>query len=270
MAADMSLPLRQLSHAYIVSAPDQELCFSHAKKLAAAAVCSAAERPCGLCRNCRKAEAGVHPDIRIVRRLEDDKGIVKKNLLVEQTRELLVDAYVLPNEADGKAYIILDADTMNPNAQNAALKLLEEPPRGVVFILCVTNAAALLPTVRSRCVELNFGGQAGEKDAQADKIAGDYLKAVASGSEAELFRWFARNEGMDTRRCSAFMDAAQDMAADILCGRENGIALEAGQLMHISELISRCRKYSTVNTGTKHILGLLAVDSILKAETEEN
>ena len=270
MAADISLPLRQLSHAYIVSAPTQEACFSYAEKLAAAAVCSAVERPCGLCRNCRKADAGVHPDIRIVSRLVDDKGVVKKNLLVEQTRELLLDAYVLPNEAEGKAYIIRDADTMNPSAQNAALKLLEEPPRGVVFILCVTNAAALLPTVRSRCVELNFGGQAAAKDEQAAKVAVDYMKAVESGNKAELFRWFAKNEGMDTRRCAAFMDAAQDLAADILCGRSTGYALEAAQLLHVSELISRCRKYSTVNTGTKHILGLLAVDSILKAETEEN
>jgi len=269
MAADVFKPLKRLSHAYIVSAPTQELCFATAKRLAAAAVCSAEERPCGLCRHCRKAEEGIHPDIRIIKRLEDDKGNLRKNLLVEQTREISVDAYVLPNEAEGKAYIIQDADTMNPSAQNAALKLLEEPPKGVVFILCVTNPAALLPTVRSRCVEITLGGDSAEKDEQAAKLAEGYIKAVATGKESELFRWCVKNEGMELRRCIAFIDSAQEEIADMLSGRKSREALSPSALMHLSRLLSRCRAYTKVNVSTKHLLGLLAVDSIRKAETEE-
>jgi len=259
----------RLSHAYIISAPAQEDCLRHARHIAAAAVCSSAARPCGQCRHCRKAEAGIHPDISIISRLVDDKGIEKKNILVDQMRALALDAVVLPNEADGKAYIIRDADTMNENAQNAALKLFEEPPKGVVFILCVTNPAALLPTVRSRCVELSFGGNAPKADEQSRKLAEGFMKALYSGKDSSLFAWCAKNEGIDSRQCAAFLDALRELVADTLCGRYPAENLSAARLMHLDSLISRCRRYGKFNVSTKHIFGLLAVCSIPEAETEE-
>ena len=259
----------RLSHAYIVSAPTQEDSLRHAGRIAAAAVCSSAVRPCGQCRNCRKAEAGIHPDIRLVARLVDDKGVEKKNILVDQMRELALDAVVLPNEAEGKAYIIRDADTMNENAQNAALKLFEEPPKGVVFILCVTNPASLLPTVRSRCVELSYGGGMPKSDEQSQKLAEGFMKALATGKDSVLFSWCAKNEGLDTRQCAAFLDALEERASDILCGRCSGDGLGVNALMHLVSLISRCRGYGRVNVGTKHIFGLLAVCSAPEAETED-
>ena len=66
-------------------------------------------------------------------------------------RQLRADAYIRPNEADRKIYILENAQTMNPSAQNAMLKLLEEGPAYAAFLLLTDNAAALLPTVRSRC-----------------------------------------------------------------------------------------------------------------------
>ena len=68
-----------------------------------------------------------------------------------QVRQLRADAYIRPNEADRKIYILENAQTMNPSAQNAMLKLLEEGPAYAAFLLLTDNAAALLPTVRSRC-----------------------------------------------------------------------------------------------------------------------
>ena len=125
--------MEKLSHAYIISS---------ASELAAKMLCSGAgQRPCGVCRDCRKVKARVHPDLTIVSQLVDDKGNRKKEIQIDQIRDMGADAYVLPNEAAEKVYIIERADTMNERAQNAALKLFEEPPRGVHFILCAQNAA---------------------------------------------------------------------------------------------------------------------------------
>ena len=127
-----------IGHAYILSSPSREDALRKAREIAAAAVCLAGhDVPCGQCRGCRKASAGVHPDIISVRRQTDKSGNLKRELSVGQIRELSVDAQVLPNEAERKAYIIEEAELMNLNAQNAALKLLEEPPPTVIFLLCV-------------------------------------------------------------------------------------------------------------------------------------
>lgn len=259
----------RLSHAYIVSAPTQEECLLMARRLAAAAVCSGEQRPCGQCRHCRKAENGIHPDISLIQRLEDDKGKLRNSLLVSQTRALAVDAYVLPNEAAGKAYIIQDADTMTPEAQNAALKLFEEPPRGVVFILCVTNPAAMLPTVRSRCVELSAGRREEGTDSQAAKLAEGFMKALSSGRESELFRWCAKNEGIEQRRCRDFIGALEGLTVDMISGRTDSMGISSSQLIELTGLLSRCAEYGRFNVSTKHIFGLLAALAPVKAETED-
>lgn len=260
----------KLSHSYIVSSASSELLMKEAKRLAAAAVCSSeGSRPCGVCRHCRKAQQGIHPDIGFVERITDDDGKQKKEIVVDQIRRLSVDACVLPNEADGKAYIIVDADTMNNNAQNAALKLLEEPPKGVVFILCVSNVQKLLPTVRSRCAEISLHGSVDEPDGQSVKLARDYLALVSAGNLGELCRWCGKNEGMDRTAMTDFFHAVRETVADILCRRREGISLSNYRLLKLDELMCRCIAYMNLNVNGKHIFGLLMVDSIIEAETEE-
>ena len=260
----------KLSHSYIVSSASVEECLKEAARLAAAAVCVEHNgRACMQCRHCRKALQGIHPDIRYVERLVDDEGRQKKNLLVDQIRELIVDAYVLPNEAEGKAYIIVDADTMNDNAQNAVLKLLEEPPKGVVFILCVSNTLKLLPTVRSRCVEKNLNAEIQKADDKSSKLAREYLSCVSQGDTARLCSWCGKNEGMDQGSLLEFIYCSRDLIADILCSRCKDIRLSSFQLLELDELLCRCISYTKVNVGVKHIFGLLMVDSINEAETED-
>ena len=254
----------RLFHAYIVSAPSREECLRRARTLAAAAVCTGAGPvPCGKCRACRKAESGIHPDITTIRRQTDDKGKQRRDITVDQVCWMIGDAYVLPNEAERKVYIIEEAETMNPSAQNKALKLLEEPPKGVIFLLCTTNPEQLLPTVRSRCAELKGNAGKAERDEEADKLAAAYVKAVSGGDRAKLLRWCTENEGLDNRSTAAFVDRAQELLADMLCGRKSRSGLTEEKLAGMIRLMERCGSYLKVNTGIKHIFGLLAVDSPL-------
>ena len=236
----------RLSHAYLISAPDMQAALSHARELAAAAVCSGVgEKPCHRCRACRKVAENIHPDVITLARLEDDKSRPKREIGVDQIRQLSADACVMPNEAPRKVYIIREAETMNLPAQNAALKLLEEPPLGALFLLCTTNASKLLPTVRSRCVELNLtGAQAAPDQALAD-LAAAYIKAVASG-----------------RSAADFVACVMERLGDMLCARRNSLGLSHGELRRLCALMDRCAAYLRVNVGPKHIFGLLAVDSI--------
>lgn len=260
----------RLSHAYILSAPSREECLDAARTLAAAAVCSggAGTVPCGKCRDCRKALTGIHPDVISLRRLLDDKGHAKKEIIVDQIRAISADSYILPNEAARKVYILEEADYMNSQAQNAALKLLEEPPAGVMFILCVENVQLLLPTVRSRCAELIIAGAEDAPSEEGRALAREFMDAVASGSAVRLCTFCFSHEGLDTRGAAEFVDVALALAADMLCGRVDARGLSRRQLMRLCELLRVCQARLKVNTGVKHILGLLAADAIAADQQE--
>lgn len=143
---------RGLGHAYILSGARGSGVHTLAGQLAAAMVCQepGETRPCGVCAPCRKAAAGIHPDIVTV------AGPEGKPISVDQVRALRTDAHIRPNEAARKVYLLERADRMNPSAQNAMLKLLEEGPAYAVFLLLAENGGALLPTIRSRCESLSL------------------------------------------------------------------------------------------------------------------
>lgn len=259
--------IRRLSHATIVTASDREEGLRAAGRLAAAVVCrSEGPLPCGLCPACRKALAGIHPDVIRVGLPMDDKGRPKKEILVDQIREMAADAVVLPNESERKVYLIEDADSMNTAAQNAALKLLEEPPAGVYFLLCAVNPARLLPTVRSRCGTWNCSGGDSAREAELEKLGEELLKLVAERDRAGLFRWCAANEQMDPRRAAAFFACASACAADRITGRTPAGGLGTEELLRLSALLDRCGAWLKVNTGVRHLFGLLAVDAIAEDE----
>ena len=136
----------------------------------------------------------MHPDIFTLRRLPDKSGNLRRELTVSQIRDLSVDAQVLPSEAERKVYIIEEAELMNLNAQNAALKLFEEPPPSVIFLLCVCNPDLLLETVRSRCAMMSLSGEEGQQDADSAKLAESFLTAVRTGDrrKVHLYRLLQR------------------------------------------------------------------------------
>jgi hypothetical protein len=148
--------------------------------LAKAAVCTAeGSRPCGFCSGCIKAAAGSHPDI-----LTLDGDSNPRAFPVDAIRQIRTGAYIRPNEASRKVYRLLGVQNMAEPAQNALLKVLEEPPKNVLFILTAVSASALLPTIRSR-VQI-FTLEDGAPDTQGLEEALQIARAVVSPDGAEL------------------------------------------------------------------------------------
>ncbi len=139
-----------MAHAYLLEGPAGSGKQTFAFHLAAAICCTHPTRvPCGACNACKKifARPVQSPDIYVLG-LEDGDKV--RSIGVEAIRTLKNDVYVLPNELNKKIYIIGHADSMTVQAQNALLKILEEPPETVLFFLLCETRTALLPTIRSR------------------------------------------------------------------------------------------------------------------------
>ena len=266
MAQNTANDSERIPHACLICAPNSESALSRARELAARAVCSGEGllKPCGVCRDCRKVAAGIHPDVITLSRAVADKGRQKQNITVDQIRVLSADAIVLPNEAKRKVYIIDEAETMNPAAQNAALKLLEEPPAAVVFLLCTVRPMQLLETVRSRCALVKLQGAEDPEgpDEAAQELAAGYLKAVNTRDDAQILRWCMQNENIDARVMTAFLEALRLKLADMLCMRLKSGRFSRAELLGLYRLSEKCTQYLKVNTNVKQLFGLLAVDAL--------
>jgi DNA polymerase-3 subunit delta' len=140
----------RLSHAYILDGKYGMGKHTLALQIAAAQSCLCKDDPdlplpCGTCKNCKKILEGKSPDVILISR---EKG--KTQMTVDVIRKLRTDVLTAPNDLDTKVYIIEDAHTMNPQAQNALLLTLEEPPAYVLFLLLCEDAGNMLETIRSR------------------------------------------------------------------------------------------------------------------------
>jgi len=230
-------------HAYIVSGSDAAGREAAARYLAKAAVCSGAEPPCSRCRDCVKAEKGIHPDIAFVEREKDEK-----ELRVDAVRALRRSAAVIPNEAERGVWIIRDADAMNAQAQNAMLKLLEEPPRYAVFILLAGNPELLLPTVRSRCEELRLRPVREGENPGAEKLAALF----EAGDRMGLLRELTSLEKSDRAELTELMESLRRLAVSRLRA-----GAEPGKMALLAGAAGQAEKYLDANVSSGYVTGFL-------------
>ena len=155
-------------------------------------VCSDRERtPCGACENCRKADENIHPDIITVTKPEDRKSFVK-----DDVKKVVADAYLTPNEATKKVYILSEIHQMTEESQNLLLKILEEPPHYTTFVLTSQTANAVIGTVLSRVVRLRLGKtEETEYSEKAVNIVAELSKAVSSSYEYDKIKATAPLDG---------------------------------------------------------------------------
>lgn len=148
--------------------------------------------PCGECANCRKIAHGTHPDV-IFLKPEKKENSKNESYFVDYIRQIRDLAYVIPNEAELKIFILEEAHIMNDQAQNAFLKILEEPPQFTRFILLTPTKSVYLPTILSRAGVFSLGGETRDKKngisrERAEAAAIAVAEAIPANTHFELVR----------------------------------------------------------------------------------
>ncbi len=178
----------KLPHAVILEGGSENDRLNLARLLARAHVCSGENSPCCSCSNCMKAEKGIHPDIMQALAQEGSTDPLK----VDAIRDIRANAFVFPNEAQRRVFILHNMQFANEQAQNALLKILEEPPEFVRFILTAPVSSVMLTTILSRAAVYSLGQQLGdslnEKHTAACEKAAAIAKALTSPNEFDLMR----------------------------------------------------------------------------------
>ena len=180
-----------LSHALIFEGADESTRLSAAKEIAAAVLCEGENKPCKECVKCKKVFSGIHPDLHILSK--DSKSAMIK---VDAVRELKQKALVYPNDGNKSVFIIDGAEFMNPQAQNALLKIFEEPAKHLLFILCCRSKTSLLDTIISRATAYSLGtdlqkAEKTEKEASAEALAAELLKILVDENEVAFLKKIA-------------------------------------------------------------------------------
>lgn len=252
-----------LSHALLFSGSGDRI--AAAQYAAAAMECQGGgQKPCGTCPACRKVFSGIHPDVITVR----DEA--HKNLSVDTVRQIRADAYIRPNEGARKVYIFPDCTILTEQDQNVLLKIVEEGPAYAAFLFCAETAAALLPTVRSRCVEWKVAGQ--PETPEMEQARG-LCRVLAQGKTLPAAQWLVSLENRRIKR-----EQLQELLQDAWLLTAQALLLQAGKpkdgtLPEEAELLSRSlssrrleglsallRQYSAecaYNVGAGHVLGAL-------------
>ncbi len=258
-----------LSHALLFTGSGDRLA---AARLAAAAMeCTGeGDRPCGHCTACRKVAENIHPDVITVRDPEH------KNISVDVIREMRADAYIRPNEGKRKIYLFPDCALLTETDQNVLLKIVEEGPPYASFLFCAENSAAVLQTLRSRCVELKLHPVREESSPESNEAAEELCRAIGSRRPGAVTALAVRLERKKTDRESLqkLLERAHGLfvaALLLLYGKEPekndlemaaflGNTLTKTQIMRTIELLKKYHGECAYNVGPNHVLGALMVE----------
>lgn len=242
----------KLPHAILIRGGNPEQKGQLSAYLARAFVCEAANKPCGMCSHCQKAKKGSHPDIITL----DPTADGEKTFKIALVRELKDDAYIISNEARSKVYILKAADKMNIQAQNALLKLIEDPPQFARFILECESSSAMLATVMSRVTLFDIGDSASPKEdeltGRADEAASRLMQALLQPTELEFMKLSAEFE-KDKELFEPVLSALQLIIRD-------AIVIKAGSELTLSNHVDISRAAAA----------RLTMNSLIKSTEEIN
>ncbi len=197
-----------------------------------------ADDACGTCPSCRKIESGNHPDIHQIAPLPD-----KRDISIEQLREMQHILSLRPYEAPRKICIIDPAERMSVSAANSLLKTLEEPPGNALIILLTENAGMLLSTVRSRCQLVRFA-----------PLSPEHVLSLLerSGMSPDAAALIAPMSGGSLQR-------AQELDNEALAARRETVLSRVDQLdiRHIASVFDASEELSGNRDATLELLDML-------------
>jgi DNA polymerase-3 subunit delta' len=238
-----------LHHAWLFTGPSGVGKELTALSLAQALVCAQAPREgCGKCAACLRVSRFHHPDVlwlmaedEAVRRKlaarSDFDHVPSREIRVEQVRRLQERLALRPLECSHKVVLLLPAEAMNPQAQNAFLKTLEEPPPETVLVLITAAPDRLLPTLRSRCARLGFGplphALVKEQIQARRELSPEVAEAVAALADGSLERALALDAEhlADRRGLSVWV-------RDVAVARAGGSSLFHPELRPLAEAVA--------------------------------
>jgi DNA polymerase-3 subunit delta' len=218
----------RVTHAWLFTGPPGIGKLHTARVFAAALNCPAGGD--GTCDTCRRILRGVHPDVHVIVPEGD-------NLLVEDVRAVREEASMTHHEARTAVFILDEADRMTEAAANALLKVLEEPPPEVVFVLVVRSAEALVGTVPSRARTLPFVSLS---LAELTAALGDDLQLdtgqtawAAAASHGRLARALLTDEATRTRRATVL-----DLTERLATGQPSDALAAAATVVAIADEVA--------------------------------
>ncbi|MDO5023018.1 MAG: AAA family ATPase [Eubacteriales bacterium] len=222
-------------------------------------------RPCGTCSNCIRVAQHTHPAFLFAG--EDRQA---NSIKIDDIRSIVERLSIYNIEGDKRAVLLIDADRMTVQAQNALLKSLEEPDKQTYFILTANNKQSLLPTVLSRCTQLNMPLWSEERIYDyLIKSNIDNAKKIAALSEGSIGRALRYSSDDNFHKILAMVDetiAEADKISAIPALSAKWKSLKDDGELIISLLENRCTQqiYSTIDT--QKILHLnKMLDSLMQA-----
>lgn len=171
----------KLPHAIIIESNDMKGACETVRKVILNSLCTSQVKPCGKCSNCVKNLKNSHPDVKFIN--SDNASVIK----IDSIRKIRSDAYISSNEGGQKFYIIVHGEVMTVQAQNAFIKILEEPPKDVIFMILCTSCDAVLPTIKSRCQvfkDVFFDVSEGESERYSNELA----EFIFLGNKADILK----------------------------------------------------------------------------------
>lgn len=241
-------------HAVLIDGAGEEEREALAGLTARMIVCENKDRtPCGECEHCRKAKDGVHPDIITIKKPDDKKRFVK-----DDVKKMVADAYLTPNEATTKVFIVKEMQLMTEESQNLLLKILEEPPGYTAFVLTSENSNAVIGTVLSRVVRLRMGKSVcAEYSEKAINVVKNFVDAVLSPYEYNRIEAAAPLDGN-----KPLTEEVLDLLISVL---RDAVALKSGEKALLEDLKPEARKISDSLTLGKILYMYETADDLLKS-----
>ncbi len=212
-----------LSHAYLIEGAAGTGRHLVASLIAKTLVCTASSgKPCGVCLACRKVELGEHPDVLTYSVPRD-----RKTIGVDTVRAVREEAYYTPNESDRRVFVIENAEAMTVQAQNALLKILEEPPAAAAFLLITESLSSMIPTIQSRAAIL-----------RTERFSAEALDGYLTENEPKA-RALKESDPDAYQAVLRLSDGSAGKALTLLGSKKDGQEVkEAAAAEHVAELLS--------------------------------